>query len=220
VPLTDDPLQQWISRLIEAGTGIQLPSRREDDPLPDFEARQVSWSVAAPHIAQFEDREGREDASLRLLRFGFFRLVDLSLIAYRQVWPMKGNYNDLSRGRLSPRREYRALHGGLDPRGQGTPHRSANRPSKLDVLTVLSVLAWDLKRETLQPHHDLLADLIHAVHPPLFIFKGKRGRPPSRLLTESLAQHRRTHERHNYDAEGAHERLLKEMEVRCKSLDL
>jgi len=181
----------WTTRLIECGTGIASHLSGEGDPVRDWEARLASWQKAVPTIQKLE-ADVAEGRPVPLLRFAFFRLVDLSLRDYRERWSIKNTLKDLTHGKLSPRSEYTLLQ--RPPSDRAGSH-AQNRPNQDDILRVLSALVsflddWRLPRNKIGKRRKDLAHLVSYVFPPLFLLTSRKKRGRERLLSEIISKHR------------------------------
>ncbi len=189
------PPESRLGRLIEYGTGLSIPAADPSDPLAAFEARQVSWRNAQPHIEELEAIKGsviRESINRDLLRFAVLRLADLALIAHRvqRKTPVRLSTitKRLNSQNVSPDEAFTLLH----LKAEKSPNqrtRVPGRPSNAKSLSVLSGLAWHIYRETERPHFNLLVTLLKCIYPPIFIIPGTT-RDAWRQLSDAISKHR------------------------------
>jgi hypothetical protein len=185
----DALVNSWMERLIEGGTGLTLTV--EGAPLHAFEARRISWEQGRTTI---EVLERIQAAPFLLLRFGFLRLTEISLVDHRQNWRPQAPA-DIAWRRLSDRGRFLALQGWHEA---SAPRPAQSRPNRGDVLKVLSALLWFLdevdwrlpRNKIGKQRRNDLAKLVAQVFPPLFVLISKKERDLGRLLSEIISKHR------------------------------
>jgi hypothetical protein len=185
------PAERW-AWLIETGTGLKLRVLSQSDltaPLRPFDARQASWSRAQPLIEGFETRA---EVPGDPLRFAVLRLADLAVALYREgsnaTRPARLStvIRRLDRPGLSPRGDFSLVHHQRQTQRRTPPN--PGRPSYAAVLEIVSGLAWWLTSETNRPRFGLVANLLRAVWPPIFVLSGKRA--AWRQLSDAVSKHR------------------------------
>ena len=210
--LAPDPVADWVQRLIEDGTGLRLPPDLEvdPDPLRSFEARLASWRQAEPLITGVDSAVSEDDEPrvLTLPRFGYLRLVDLSVAGHRERWTVKVT---LKSKQWSPREDFLLLHGQIATRED---EHAQHRPNRGDVVRVLSALDWYLTAEAPgRSFHNVLAGLVASVYPPLFVLISRKDRAPQALVSEAISNWRKRQqgEDRQESAESDRDWLMKEM---------
>jgi hypothetical protein len=182
----DAAVANWTECLIEAGTGLAITV--EGGPLHAHEARRISWQQGQEIITALE---GQHAGTLLLIRFGFLRLAEISLVEHRQKWRPQSAAGRIAWRRLSARGRLTALHRWHEHEA-GAPQPAQSRPNRSEAWSVLAALRYQLGVEAIPPippRAQKLVELTDRVHPSLFLFESQKGRDRELLLSEGLSEY-------------------------------